>query len=55
MKVGDLVKDGGDGDLGIIIREVWTHLYVVRYVVEWSDGTSGYHSPSNLEVINESR
>jgi len=50
MKVGDLVKDGGDGDLGIIIREVWTHLYVVGYVVEWSDGTRGYHSPSELEL-----
>ena len=65
MKVGDLVRDFGDGDIGIIVSEVRSypapegHKYVM---VSWP---SNNHEPVQMdllavkngwvEIINESR
>ena len=66
MKVGDLIKDKGDGDLGLVLSEVRSYGTVEgpdgEYVmVKWSL----YESPQRLiltavrngwvEVISESR
>ena len=61
MKVGDLVRHNGDGDVGIItcIDPEEARKYPLgdhdEAEVAWASGEMGSHSTYFLEVINEAK
>ena len=56
MKVGDLVRHNGDGDVGIITcidpEELGDH---DEAEVAWASGEMGTHSTYFLEVVSEAK
>jgi hypothetical protein len=55
MKVGDLVKDKRDGELGIIVSENWVVERVTFLEVYWSSVGTKLIQRKWLEVICEGR
>ena len=55
MKVGDLVKDKYDGEIGIVCKIISDGEAWPLYIVEFFDGLHGDYWYDGLVVINEKK